>query len=204
MLRYKNDYKQSDTYLQTSQRHAPKKSNAAVRDDWEDDDEEEELPSDERNRQIWEEAYVSKYLNRAIVLTLFVLRNTKVPAPMPVFSPSSSSVVPPPPPAAFQPALKILKRPTNTTMQAGNRTPSPASSESLKDREARYQEARNRIFGDVSSGDSETKRPTPAGVARNPYGPTTSSDTPMHTVEPEGPVGFGKRLTHAPPQAPHK
>ncbi|KAJ8082140.1 hypothetical protein PM082_007987 [Marasmius tenuissimus] len=169
----------------TSQRHAPKKSNTVIRDDWEDDDDEEESPSDERNKEIWEEA------------------NTKVPAPMPVLSPSSSShsAMSPPPPAAFQPALKILKRPANATTPAGNRTPSPALSESLKEREARYQEARNRIFNE---GDSETKRstptPTPTGIARNPHGPTATASSDTHTNE--GQAGFGKRRTQAPPKAP--
>ncbi|KAK1230509.1 hypothetical protein PQX77_006437 [Marasmius sp. AFHP31] len=191
----------------TSQQHAAKKSNTVVRDDWEDEEEEEESPSDERNKEIWEEAYVSHSIKLpfAIPDKSFMLRNTKVPAPMPVLSPSSSSrsATSPPPPAAFQPAFKILKRPSNATTPAGNRTPSPASLESLKEREARYQEARNRIFNE---GDSETKRPTPTptptptGIARNPHGPTVTASSDTHTNE--GQAGFGKRRTQAPPKAP--
>ncbi|KAL0579181.1 hypothetical protein V5O48_002803 [Marasmius crinis-equi] len=186
----------------TTQRHAPsKKSNAVVRDDWEDDDDdEEEAPSDEKNKQIWEEAYVPEFCISSIVLRALPFRDTKAPAPMPLFSPSSSrSTTSPPPPAAFQPALKILKRPTNAVTNTESRTPSPASSETLKEREARYQEARNRIFGEgsASSTDIEAKKPT--GIARNPHGP----DSPANVGE-GGQAGFAKRRAQAPPQSPSK
>ncbi|KAF9260748.1 hypothetical protein L218DRAFT_962328 [Marasmius fiardii PR-910] len=149
------------------------KSKAAVRDDWEDE-EEEELPSDEGNKRMWEEA------------------NSKATTPMPEVSTSSSrSITSPPPPGAFQPALKILKRPTNSTSMGQPRTPSPASSESLKEREIRYQEARNRIFGDAGSGSELKLSPPSTTIARNPYGPSQGT-----TAE-----GFNKRLAPAPPTA---
>ncbi|KAG6887475.1 hypothetical protein C0992_012103, partial [Termitomyces sp. T32_za158] len=61
-------------------------------------------------------------------------------------SATSSSHVAPPPPAAFQPTMRILKRP-GSDGSSKSATPPPSSAESLKEREARYQAARERIFG---------------------------------------------------------
>ncbi|KAG7095695.1 hypothetical protein E1B28_006409 [Marasmius oreades] len=156
--------------------HQPRpgaRSKAVVRDDWEDE-EDEESPNDEANKRIWEKA------------------DSKAPTPMPVVSTTSSrSVTSPPPPGAFQPALKILKRPTSA-INVHPRTPSPASSESLKEREARYQEARSRIFGDADSG-SESKLSLATNITRNPYGPSSSQASAAD--------GFGKRGAPAPPSA---
>ncbi|KAK7040718.1 hypothetical protein VNI00_009624 [Paramarasmius palmivorus] len=151
-------------------RRAPKPK-AVVRDDWEDDEDDDELPDEETNKKIWADA------------------DSKVPAPMPVVNVSSSrSVASPPPAAAFQPALKILKRPTPNQTNVDSRTPSPASAESLKDREARYQAARNRIFGRESeSGLTETPTTSPR-ILREPYGPQDNTDS----------AGFGKRQAKAP------
>uniref|UniRef100_A0A0W0FV14 SUZ RNA-binding domain-containing n=1 Tax=Moniliophthora roreri TaxID=221103 RepID=A0A0W0FV14_MONRR len=153
------------------------KPKAVVPDDWEDDDdeeeEEEEPPSEETNKKIWEDA------------------NSKVPAPMPVLNiSSSSSVTSAPPPAVFQPMLKILKRPTSNQTNIDSRTPSPASAESLRDREARYQAARNRIFGNESASSSTETATTTPRILRDPYGPD-ATDTNDAT-------GFAKRRAKPP------
>ena len=113
-------------------------------------------------------------------------RNTKSPHPMPalIISPSatSSRTIISPPPGAFQPAMRILKRPSNSNSPT---TPSAATpSETIKEREAKYQAARERIFGEedgtsYSSSQSaqESKSPAPAqdksivSIVRNPRGP---------------------------------
>ncbi|KIK68313.1 hypothetical protein GYMLUDRAFT_35696 [Collybiopsis luxurians FD-317 M1] len=156
----------------------PKAPPEVVRDDWEDE-EEEEAPVEEKNKRIWDKA------------------NHEAAAPMPAFvvSSSSRSVVSPPPAAAFQPALKILKRPANNQSNSSTSTPA-VSKESLEDREARYQAARQRIFGDdTTSAGSEASTYHLASkkdnsVIRNPRGPdeTVSTDaTPSK--------GFSSRAT---------
>ncbi|KAG5335579.1 hypothetical protein C0989_000968 [Termitomyces sp. Mn162] len=165
-----------------------------VPDDWDDEEEGEdgedgEPVAEESNKRIWEDA------------------NAKAPNPMPelIVAPSttSSNHVVPPPLGAFQPTMRILKRPESGT----NNKPAtpPPSAESLKEREARYQAARERIFGSDSeavtpyskeaTGNSSsrpmdfkdrrewTQGPTSsATVIRNPRGPsmegTNSEETP--------------------------
>ncbi|THV02183.1 hypothetical protein K435DRAFT_852999 [Dendrothele bispora CBS 962.96] len=163
---------------------ARRKEVETVRDDWEDDDDEPEVASEEVNRKIWEEA------------------DRKAPAPMPLVSSASTA----PPPGAFQPTMKILKRPqTNSNPSSAPGTPSPVgglsasvSTESLQEREARYQAARNRIFGENPGSDqsntsstislplssstsreerfraSSNKSPPATTVTRNPRGPENS------------------------------
>lgn len=119
---------------------------APVRDDWEDDEDEDDqaqAPTEEANQRLWNDA------------------NTKPAAPMPTVVSSST---PTPPPAAFQPVMRILKRPD--TNAANSEVPSvPSGEESFREREARYQAARERIFG----GEREREQPT-STVLRNPRG----------------------------------
>lgn len=117
---------------------------------------------------------------------------------------STSRSLPPPPPAALQPTLRILKRPstTNTGIYnntgAGSSTPlgsssprptsgpssgttSPAPRGTLAEREAQYQEARSRIFGDkdkpgnVNPGSGAVSRTSSSSggvvIVREPLGP---------------------------------
>ncbi|KZT63247.1 hypothetical protein DAEQUDRAFT_734046 [Daedalea quercina L-15889] len=66
-----------------------------------------------------------------------------------VVSGSGTNSAMPPPPAAFQPLLKILKRPTAGLVLPGPASPSSAdTSKSYAEREAQYQAARQRIFND--------------------------------------------------------
>src|SRR5882757_6758122 len=69
-----------------------------------------------------------------------------------IISPSSTGTsVVSPPPAAYQPTMRILKRPS-PSQSASNSTTSLSSQtrNTLAEREAQYQEARNRIFGTTS------------------------------------------------------
>ncbi|KAA1474415.1 hypothetical protein DENSPDRAFT_931638 [Dentipellis sp. KUC8613] len=161
----------------------PKPSRGVV-DDWEDDSDSDvdadaggggEAERDTRNQKIWENA------------------NTR--APMPHLVLSSSSTTQPPtslPPAIFQAPIRILKR----NPASASASPSPGQSgagtpaqESLAEREARYQAARQRIFADtVESGDASRgaantlglqgggkaggeRDQAQVGVIRNPLGP---------------------------------
>ncbi|KAF8416743.1 hypothetical protein L210DRAFT_149018 [Boletus edulis BED1] len=131
-----------------------------------------------------------------------------------VASASTSQSSPPPPPAAFQPALRILKRPsTNANANnagvvssapltssspgptsgsgSGSGVTSPAPRGTLAEREAQYQEARSRIFGEKESRSSGG-----VVIVRDPLGPTSEPE-----LEPgskaQGPgrpaKGFGER-----------
>ncbi|KAJ7613644.1 hypothetical protein DFH06DRAFT_144627 [Mycena polygramma] len=157
-----------------------------VSDDWEDDAEdwdEDEPQNTEGNQQIWENA------------------NSRAPMPSLIVS-NSSHTSAAPPAAAFQPKMRILKRPTNPGPVAA--PPSAPAGESLKEREARYQAARDRIFGtegDRASSPGDKKgggeaSPAGVGVVRNPKGPASEAqDTP--------PKGFGARRSGNPPPSPN-
>lgn len=104
-------------------------------------------------------------------------RNTAAPIP--------SAHVPPQGVFDQLPKMKILKRPTQSTP-----SPTPSGSaentqESLKEREARYKAARERIFGSESPATSSLsitspKSPNPSQhqvkVAREPRGPNNASN----------------------------
>ncbi|KAK7444491.1 hypothetical protein VKT23_015172 [Stygiomarasmius scandens] len=171
-------------YGETSTTAARRREAEVVRDDWEDDDDEPEpeVPSEGVNKKIWEEA------------------DRKVPAPMPLVSSSSRSGAAPPP-AAFQPTMKILKRPQpNSNPNSSPGTPSPmggmsasASTESFQEREARYQAARNRIFGEGASSpnsnaSSTTSLPT-SSISREDRLRASSTKSPPATVVTRNPRG---------------
>lgn len=126
-------------------------------------------------------------------------------APMPQFvmgglSTGGASVTSPPP-AAFQPALRILKRPTASpsSFSSTSSLPTPGSgssstsSSTYAEREARYQAARDRIFGDNSpspstpnepnqpSTQSSSSKPSPplVRIVREPKGPPAAEPEAM-------------------------
>lgn len=141
----------------------------SVPDDWDNDDEDEE----EDNQKIWENA------------------NTRAPMPeLLISSSSTTSTAVPPSATAFQAPMRILKRPSQNS--SSNSSSSQTPTESLAQREARYQAARERIFGgddgsrsnvsDSGSGkskrDGEVRKGSPSlpvNVLRNPIGPSESS-----------------------------
>lgn len=111
-----------------------RKPQQVVPDDWDNDEDEEE-----DSAKVWEDA------------------NNKAPMPELIISPSSTGTcVVPPPPAAFQPTMRILKRPS-PSQSASNSTTSLSlqTRNTLAEREAQYQEARNRIFGTTSERGSD-------------------------------------------------
>ncbi|KAF9781315.1 hypothetical protein BJ322DRAFT_1080394 [Thelephora terrestris] len=152
-----------------------------VPDDWDDDDEEEETDS----QKIWETA------------------NSKSPMPQLVISrPSTSTTVfSPPPSTVIQAPMKILKRPTQTTTPSNTSSASPSlDNKSLAEREARYQEARERIFGGPSkpSGQDDPKTRTPpskpvSNITRDPAGPQPDGS------DSNASQGFGSKRSRRPP-----
>ena len=99
-----------------------------------------------------------------------------------------------PPAVAFQPQMRILKRPSSQN-SSSNLSSSQTPAESLAQREARYQAARERIFGgddgseNVSEdGSGKLKR----GVIRNPVGPSENS---KDAGDGQIPKGFKPRST---------
>ncbi|KAJ3809793.1 hypothetical protein F5876DRAFT_77407 [Lentinula aff. lateritia] len=162
----------------------PKAPPESVRDDWEDDDDDDE-PQEEKNKKIWHKA------------------NHEAAAPMPTFIVSSSAVASPPPIAAFQPAFKILKRPVNSSDGSFSPPLSPPK-DSLEDREARYQVARNRIFGVTTSPTAPSSDTNSIHLAekkdnvviRNPRGP---DETPSTDTTPS--KGFNDRRLKTPPSS---
>jgi hypothetical protein len=132
-------------------------------------------------------------------------RNAKVPAPMPTIVSASSAGHALPPPAAFQPALRILKRPSPSSSTPGSSsnssTPDPSN---LKEREAQYQAARERIFGADSPANppamGANTQPPAARIVREPRGPGESKGSePGQEIK-----GFTRRggAKTAPPSMP--
>ncbi|KAI0364524.1 hypothetical protein BV20DRAFT_1125569 [Pilatotrama ljubarskyi] len=150
-----------------------------VRDDWDDDDDEE--TGEEDPQRLWEEA------------------NKRAPMPQVVIANSSTSAAAAlsPPPAALQPTLRILKRPSasassssgSTSPQPSASSPPPTDASSYAEREARYQAARERIFGEAPAAANALRSTTPASpqttngpqavptvqIAREPKGPPPSA-----------------------------
>ncbi|KAG1773597.1 hypothetical protein EV702DRAFT_1129251 [Suillus placidus] len=128
-----SDHFGQSSYPPGAATRSQRKPQQVVPDDWDNDEEEED------SAKVWEDA------------------NNKAPMPELIISPSSTGTcVVPPPPAAFQPTMRILKRPS-PSQSASNSTTSLSSQtrNTLAEREAQYQEARNRIFGTTSERGSD-------------------------------------------------
>ncbi|KAI0080457.1 hypothetical protein K474DRAFT_1657885 [Panus rudis PR-1116 ss-1] len=164
-----------------------------IPDDWDNDDDDDE---EVEPHKLWQDA------------------NSKAPMPELVISSTSTTSTIPPPPAAFQPTLRILKRPA-----AAAPSPPPSSSEGTQktyaEREAQYQAARQRIFGQgntistphIDSDGSNTRGGEPsattqadsqrsaAPVLRQPRGPVESDpENPKRSSSSGKPSrGFGRR-----------
>ncbi|RDB17228.1 hypothetical protein Hypma_001746 [Hypsizygus marmoreus] len=210
----------------TAPRAPVPKTKVPVRDDWEedDDDDEEAGEGDEQgNQRIWNDAYISSSRSRVRPALLIPIppRNAKQSTPMPalILSPSVQHPVLSPPPGAFQPAMRILKRPSSSTSANANANPTTPSGETLKEREARYQVARERIFGEGSaSGNSnassgslgskergaerkERKERTGVNVVRNPKGPGDAQERGKDGDDAI-PRGFGGQRAGPPVRSP--
>lgn len=111
-----------------------------------------------------------------------------------ILSPGSSSVVSPPP-AAFQPTLRILKRPSSAATRSRSSSSSTVETKkTLAEREAEYHAARERIFKDGNASPSVSAA---TKTLREPKGP--DSDTQALTDGRS--KGFGKRISKTyPPQ----
>ncbi|KAF8628796.1 hypothetical protein AX15_003712 [Amanita polypyramis BW_CC] len=126
-----------------------------------------------------------------------------------------------PPQAAFQPALSILKRPSPSSASPSS-TPGPSgsgsslssSSSNLREREARYQAARERIFG-TEQGALDHGSPPAASVLLSVGGAGSNKPSSVVRVlrEPQGPgdskqqsgrgvKGFGLRQGRSEATAP--
>ncbi|KAG2073858.1 hypothetical protein BDR04DRAFT_249108 [Suillus decipiens] len=182
-----SDYPGLSSYPPGAVIKSQRKPQQVVPDDWDNDEDEEE-----DNAKVWEDA------------------NNKAPMPQLIISPSSTGTcVVPPPPAAFQPTMRILKRPS-PSQSASNSTTSLSSQtrNTLAEREAQYQEARNRIFGTASehvSDDPSSRRGIRNGsgkgadagsvasaVLRTPTGPS-DAEKEVGRTDDSPPKGFRDR-----------
>lgn len=149
---------------------------------------------------------------------LLCARNARAPMPEVVISSSSTaSTIPPPPITAFQTPMRILKRPSASTNSTANSSASQGSSgQTLAEREARYQAARERIFGGEDgnessmtlndNGNGKSKRSgsvlggssqTQIGnVLRQPLGP--EADNSKANEGGQAPKGFKRRSINEP------
>ncbi|KAF8153008.1 hypothetical protein B0H34DRAFT_721806 [Crassisporium funariophilum] len=172
-----------------------------VRDDWEDEEEEEDVGAslDDRNKRIWEDA------------------NTKIQHPMPsliISRGSSATSATPSLPLNQPPAMRILKRPS-LPVSSSSSSSSNDSGETFKDREARYNAARERIFGSSAEEEAEdgskkqnfasrkvspipSPKPT-SNVLRDPHGPNAKDGINANANS----KGFGERKAKRPPSSPH-
>jgi len=192
----------SDTWDQPLQAPLPARRAIpaqAIPDDWDNDSDEEDEGEDPQ--KLWENA------------------NNRAPMPQLVISASSTTSTVSPPPAAFQPTLRILKRPNASTTSSAT-APSSDLQKSYAEREAQYVAARQRIFNDESARSRVTGRDNarddngytglrhaktadgravdnapPVSIIRDPRGPdSTLSDNPQ-AAQAEGqiPRGFRSR-----------
>jgi SUZ domain len=154
-------------------------------------------------------------------------RNTKSPMPELIISRTSTSpAVVSPPTTAIQSPLRILKRPSSGSNNNHSSTPddtppsssstnisSLPSSKTFAEREAKYQAARDRIFGGSHGGDPasvaeasrtslspSSSQPPTTSIVRNPRGPSPLNRSSQETTDTTATLrGFaGKRGGKAP------
>ncbi|KAG2749715.1 hypothetical protein P692DRAFT_20778534 [Suillus brevipes Sb2] len=182
-----SDHSRLCSYPPGAATKSQRKPQQVVPDDWDNDEDEEE-----DSAKVWEDA------------------NNKAPMPELIISPSSTGTcVVPPPPAAFQPTMRILKRPSPSQSASNSSTSlSLQTRNTLAEREAQYQEARNRIFGTTSehgsddlesrfgvrdgSGKGADARSAASAVLRTPTGPSDAEKEVGRTND-SPPKGFRDR-----------
>ncbi|KAG6330298.1 hypothetical protein ID866_8792 [Astraeus odoratus] len=191
----------SNARIPPTRKHAGKlPPSHIVRDDWDADDDENE---DEIQQPGEGNAVVGKAVEEENV-RIWHDANAKAPMPDLVITPSTTGgVTIALPAAALKPALRILKRPSQSQSQtpalqspstSASSSPSTSQRGTLAEREAQYLEARNRIFGvassppslDQSSTNGSTSRP---GATSEISDQLNASNTPVITVvrDPLGP-----------------
>ncbi|KAG9119592.1 hypothetical protein FRC07_005328 [Ceratobasidium sp. 392] len=112
---------------------AVKHDSRSVPDDWDADD-----PEEEDAKQIWDRANAA--------------------APMPQIQISSQSTTLPPV-SAIMPSMRILQRPKSASpSQSSPGATTPNGAKTMKEREAEYKAARDRIFADSSREGSPTPK----------------------------------------------
>ena len=120
---------------------------------------------------------------------------------------SSTSVALPSLPLNQPPQMRILKRPSPSMSPTASTNSGSAAGETLKEREARYHAARERIFGTSPSEEQENE--DKKKLTRKVVSPPLSAN-PVASVklvrEPRGPdgsnfdtKGFGERKAQRPP-----
>ncbi|QRV98743.1 SUZ domain protein [Ceratobasidium sp. AG-Ba] len=160
-----------------------------VPDDWDADDPEEESAKD-----IWERA------------------NSAAPMPQIQFSSSQQSTILPPV-SAIMPSMRILQRPKSSSPGQSNSGPGTPGNgaKTMKEREAEYKAARDRIFANsgggegASEGNSREGSPAPkrgiltrgrgganGGHGGQRRGSPNSADGPRTVREPTGPAQEGR------------
>ncbi|KAL4247769.1 hypothetical protein ABKN59_008604 [Abortiporus biennis] len=163
----------------SSSKSIPMKA-TVVPDDW--DAEEEDESEEEQPQKLWEDA------------------NQKAPMPELVISSSSTgpSTIPLLPQAAFQPTLRILKRPPTNPLSSNSSSSSSSSytstgpgsglesQKSYAEREAEYQAARERIFGGQATtiSTTTTARPTSTPNSNSNSSSTANSRAPSTKPSP--------------------
>lgn len=137
---------------------ASKAKTKPIPDDWDDEDDNDDDEVDPVT--VWQEAYVTLRFH----ISNYVLhqrpyifhRNTKSPMPEVILNNASS--IPNPPQEILAAPLRILKRPStnsksDTNLSTGGVGGLSSATERLREREAAYQVARARIFGETTSND---------------------------------------------------
>ena len=121
---------------------------------------------------------------------------------------SSTSVALPSLPLNQPPQMRILKRPSPSISPTPSTNSSSAAGETLKEREARYHAARERIFGASSNEEQENddKKKPARNVVSPPLSPSPAAASVKLVREPRGPdgsnfdtKGFGERKAQRPP-----
>ena len=116
---------------------------------------------------------------------------------------SSTSVALPSLPLNQPPQMRILKRPSPSLSPVASTNSGSAAGETLKEREARYHAARERIFG---ASPNEEPENDDKKLTRKVVSPPLSAASVKLVREPRGPdgsnfdtKGFGERKAKRPP-----
>jgi len=163
----------------------------AIPDDWEDDDDDGQTEPEPAASTTWsrsesgwgdvpaqtqeqEQARGEKTKPPIAANSISIAKNRAPPPPPPSYGDSGRGL------PSFEPAVRILKRSSNSTGASPAPTTASPQQKSLVEREREYQQARERIFGSPSEGASSSgdSAPKDSGapsvvVQRQPRGPSS-------------------------------